>query len=57
VWRLGEEGNNEGGVLVFTTEGRVLEEDGKVCEGDKVSTSLAAKFLTESGVAKPKVGC
>jgi hypothetical protein len=33
-----------------------LEEDGKVCKGDEVSTYLAVKFLTESGVVNPKVG-
>jgi hypothetical protein len=33
-----------------------LEEDGKVCKGDEVSTSFTAKVLTKSGVAKPKEG-
>jgi hypothetical protein len=33
-----------------------LEEDGKFCKGDEVSTSLAEKFLIERGVVKPKVG-
>jgi hypothetical protein len=33
-----------------------LEEDGKVYKVDVVSTFLAAKVLTERGVAKPKVG-